>query len=182
MQQLCQDSEWPGRLEAGPAESGPANPMAAVFRRRRAMTEVIVRSRDGLTQVVEARGHELTADEPREVGGADLGPTPYELLLAALGACTAMTIRLYGRRKDGPLVGVQVRLRHERIHAEDCEDCESNDRYLDRIQKEVLVQGALTTDQLSRLAEVARRCPVQQTLSRKIHIEDSLVGSTAESG
>ena len=139
------------------------------------MTEVVVRSRDGLAQEVEARGHRLVADEPREVGGSDTGLTPYELLLAALGACTSMTIRLYARRKGWPVTGVEVRLRHDRIHAEDCADCETESGYLDRVRKEILVRGELTQEQLRRLAEIARRCPVNQTFSREVVIEDAMI-------
>jgi len=139
------------------------------------MTEVVVRSRDGLAQEVEARGHRLVADEPREAGGSDTGLTPYELLLAALGACTSMTIRLYARRKGWPVTGVEVRLRHDRIHAEDCADCETESGYLDRVRKEILVRGELTQEQLRRLAEIARRCPVNQTSSREVVIEDVMI-------
>jgi putative redox protein len=146
-------------------------------RRSIAMTDVIVRSGAGLEQTIETRGHRLVADEPHEQGGADAGPSPYELLLAALGACTAMTLRMYAERKGWPLAAIQVRLRHERIHAEDCAHCETRTGYLDRIQKEILVEGDLTQEQLARLQEIARRCPVNQTLQREIVIEDSLVGS-----
>ena len=139
------------------------------------MTEVVVRSRDGLAQEVEARGHRLVADEPREAGGSDAGLTPYELLLAALGACTSMTIRLYARRKGWPVTGVEVRLRHDRIHAEDCADCETESGYLDRVRKEILVRGELTQEQLQRLAEIARRCPVNQTFSREVVIEEAMI-------
>jgi putative redox protein len=143
------------------------------------MTEVVVRSQSGLTHEIEARGHRLWADEPVEAGGADLGPSPYELLLAALGACTAMTLRLYADRKGWPLQSVQVKLRHERVHAQDCVDCDTRDAYLDRIHKDVLVSGPLNPDQLQRLADIARRCPVQQTLSRQIQVVDSLSGGEA---
>ena len=142
------------------------------------MTEIVVRSQGGLGQAIEVRGHCVGADEPREVGGGDTGPSPYELLLAALGACTSMTISLYAQRKGWHLDGIQVRLRHDRIHADDCVDCETKDGYLDRVHKEVLVQGQLSEEQLQRLAEIARKCPVQRTLSRDIVVEDSLSGSS----
>jgi putative redox protein len=138
------------------------------------MTEVVVRSQVGLAQTVELGQHRMTVDEPREAGGSDLGPSPYELLLAALGACTSMTLTLYAQRKGWSLTGVQVRLRHDRIHARDCAECETETGYLDRIQKDILVRGSLDDEQLQRLAEIAKRCPVNQTLGRDVRIEDSI--------
>lgn len=137
------------------------------------MTEIIVRSAQGLQQTIEARGHTLTADEPQDVGGADAGPTPYELLLGALGACTAMTVRMYAARREWPLESVEVRLAHERIHASDCENCENPNAsaFLDRITKRVVFQGSLSPDQHARLVEISERCPVQRTLQSTIHIE-----------
>src|SRR5919202_1984260 len=99
------------------------------------MAEVVVRSLGGLSQEIHARGHRLLADEPHEAGGADSGPSPYELLLSALGSCTAMTVRLYADRHGWPLEGVEVVLRHERVHAQDCRDCDSRDARLERVTK-----------------------------------------------
>lgn len=138
------------------------------------MQEVVVRSRAGLAQEIEARGHRIVADEPPEAGGADGGPTPYELLLAALGACTSMTLELYARRKGWPLRGVEVRLWHDRIHAEDCADCETETGYLDRIHKEIQLDGELSPEQVERLTEIARRCPVNQTLGHEIVTSDEV--------
>jgi uncharacterized OsmC-like protein len=132
-------------------------------------------SSSGLAHTIEARGHRLLADEPLEAGGSDTGPTPYELLLGALGACTAMTVRLYARRKGWPLETVEVTLRHERIHAQDCADCETGDAFLDRITKRLRLDGALSTEQRQRLAEIAERCPVQRTLQRQVSIQQELV-------
>lgn len=134
------------------------------------MTEVVVRGGKGLVQTIEARGHQVTADEPADAGGDDAGPTPYELLLGALGACTAMTVGMYARRKSWPLESVEVHLSHERVHARDCEDCEQPDGtgYLDRITKRVSLQGPLDADQRARLLEISERCPVQRTLERPI--------------
>jgi putative redox protein len=139
------------------------------------VAEVTVRSLDGLEHTIEARSHRLVADEPTEDGGTDGGPTPYELLLGALGACTAMTVRLYAERHGWPLEGVEVALSHDRIHAQDCADCETRDGFLDRIRKRLLLRGALSPEQRQRLAEIAARCPVQRTLQHEIVIEQVLV-------
>jgi putative redox protein len=137
------------------------------------MTEVIVRGLGGLAQTVEARGHTFVVDEPVDAGGSDAGPTPYELLLGALGACTAITLRLYAARKEWPLESVEVHLAHERVHARDCEDCENPDAnaYLDRISKRLVLQGPLTPDQRARLLEIADRCPVQRSLRSLVIVQ-----------
>lgn len=139
------------------------------------MGEVIVRSLTGLSASVEVGVHRFVVDEPVEGGGGDAGPNPYELLLAALGTCTTMTLRLYAQRKGWPLESVEVRLSHERIHAQDCADCETREGYLDQITKRLALSGALDEDQRQRLAEIAERCPVQRTLTREIVIRQSLV-------
>jgi putative redox protein len=139
------------------------------------MTEVVVRSLGGLSQEIHARGHRLMADEPLESGGTDSGPTPYELLLSALGACTAITVRMYAGRHGWPLEGVEVVLRHERIHAADCRDCETRDVRLERVTKRLALYGPLDAAQRQRLAEIAERCPVQRTLTSSVRIEQELV-------
>jgi putative redox protein len=138
------------------------------------MTEVVVSSLEGLRQEIWAGGSTLIADEPREFGGGDGGPSPYEVLLGALGACTSMTLLLYARRKGWPLEQVEVRLRHQRIHAQDCADCETKDGWLDAIDKEIVVAGDLTPEQQQRLGEIAHRCPVNQTLLREVKITQTL--------
>jgi putative redox protein len=136
------------------------------------VSEVVVRSLEGLQQSIQIRGHQLVADEPVDGGGTDAGPNPYELLLAALGACTAMTVRLYASRKGWPLEGLEIALQHERIHAQDCLDCETQDVYLDKITKTLTLLGPrLDFDQRQRLAAISERCPVQRTLQREIIIE-----------
>ena len=135
------------------------------------MSDVIVRSQQGLTTSIEIGAHRLVADEPVAAGGADQGPNPYELLLAALGACTAMTVELYARRKGWPLSSVEVTLRHERIHARDCADCETQDVMLDKITKQISLLGDLSAEQRARLRDIAERCPVQRTLQREVRIE-----------
>ena len=117
--------------------------------------------------------HRLTADEPTDVGGLDTGLGPYELLLASLGACTAMTLRLYADRKQYPLKNAQVRLRHSRIHAEDCAECETKSGMLDRIERIITLDGDLNDEQRARLMEIADKCPVHRTLTSEIDIRTS---------
>ena len=116
-------------------------------------------------QVMIGGGHHLVADEPEDYGGGDRGPTPYDLLLAALGTCTNMTLRMYAERKKWPLEGVDTVLRHEKIHAKDCEECETKEGKVDRIEREIELQGELDEAQLDRLMEIADRCPVHRTLT-----------------
>ena len=141
---------------------------------------VIVEDRNigPFAETVRVGTHVLSADEPVASGGTNTGPSPYDYLLAGLGACTAMTLRS-ARQKNWPLQKVRVWLKHDKIHAQDCADCETQDTYLDRVYKDVEVSGPLTPEQLRRLSEIARRCPVQQTLSRQIQVLDSLAGSIA---
>ncbi|HBP16508.1 MAG TPA: osmotically inducible protein C [Planctomycetes bacterium] len=128
----------------------------------------------GFANAVVAGKHLLRADEPRSVGGTDTGPAPYDFLLAGLGACTSMTLRMYADRKGWPLEGVSVRLRHEKIHAEDCADCETKSGRLDRIERELVLRGPLDQEQRERLLEIADRCPVHRTLEGEIRVETRL--------
>ncbi|MDH3218348.1 MAG: bifunctional alpha/beta hydrolase/OsmC family protein [Gammaproteobacteria bacterium] len=116
-------------------------------------------------------GHFLRADEPEKYGGSDLGPTPYDLLLMALGACTSMTLRMYAGRKKLPLEDVQVRLLHERVHAEDCVDCNVG---IERITRRISLVGDLTVEQRQRLLEIADKCPVHRTLESNPQIVTEL--------
>lgn len=118
--------------------------------------------------------HRLIADEPVAAGGNDLGPGPYELLLMALGACKTMTVRLYADRKQWPLDRVIVRLRHARIYAEDCADCETKEGMLDRIECVVELEGALDATQRERLFDISGKCPVHRTLTSEISIQSRL--------
>jgi putative redox protein len=127
-----------------------------------------------LMQLVRTPTHEFFADEPFNVGGKDRGPNPYELLLASLGACTSMTLRLYANRKKWPLKSISVRLAHSRVHAVDCESCDSKDGRIDRINKTITVSGDLDNTQLARLAEIADRCPVHRTLINEKQIVSRL--------
>jgi uncharacterized OsmC-like protein len=116
--------------------------------------------------------HFLRADEPVKYGGSDLGPSPYDLLLMSLGACTSMTLRMYANRKKLPLEDVEIRLLHERVHAEDCIDC---DRYIERITRRISLRGDLDTAQRQRLLEIADRCPVHRTLESDPQIVTELM-------
>jgi putative redox protein len=140
------------------------------------MASVIVRGdATGFTQEVESGRHRLVADEPVAAGGTDAGPSPYELLLAALGACTSMTLSMYARRKQWPLERVAVHLQHARIHAEDCAECETKEGMLDRIEREISLTGPLSDGQRARLLEIANRCPVHRTLVSEIDIRTRLL-------
>jgi len=142
-------------------------------------TEVTVASTGGgYAQMIQARGHTLRADEPVAVGGTDVGPDPYELLLASLGACTSMTVQMYARKKGWPLASVSVRLRHRKIHAQDCADCETTTAFVDLIEKEVDVTGDLSADQRARLLEIADRCPVHRTLTGQLRIRSNASAPT----
>lgn len=127
------------------------------------------------TNRVAARGHSLLADEPTRVGGLDAGPNPYEYLLAALGACTSMTLRMYAQRKQWPVDKISVELRHERVHAKDCEDCDSPASKIDQFECVLEIAGdALTDAQRQRLLEIATRCPVHRTLKNEKEIVTTL--------
>ena len=125
------------------------------------------------TQQITAGSHRLVADEPRPVG-ADAGPTPYDLLLAALGACTSMTVRMYADRKGWPLDNVRVTLRHSRIHAEDCAHCETAKGLIDHVDKDIELVGDLDDAQRQRLLQIAERCPVNKTLTSEVDISTAL--------
>ena len=126
------------------------------------------------TQLITAGHHQLISDEPHPVGD-DAGPTPYDLLLAALGACTSMTVRMYADRKRWPLEHVRVTLRHSRIHARDCADCETSAGWLDRIDRVIELSGDLDDEQRQRLLHIAERCPVHQTLTSEVRVTTTSV-------
>jgi putative redox protein len=136
--------------------------------------EVVVTERGRFAQDIVARRHRLTADEPESVGGGDTGPTPYDLLLAALGACTSMTLRIYADHKKIPLEGVRVRLRHTKIHATDCAVCETKAGKLDQIERVIELLGPLTEEQRQRMLEIADKCPVHRTMESEIHVPTRL--------
>ena len=135
---------------------------------------VTVQSIERMTHLVAGNHHALVADEPPDAGD-DLGMDPYGLLLGALGACTAMTLRLYAERKGWPLESVNVRLTHERVHARDCEDCEEgSEGYVEVIRRDISVKGELDAEQLERLGYIATRCPVHRTLAAAPQVIDAL--------
>jgi uncharacterized OsmC-like protein/alpha/beta superfamily hydrolase len=121
-----------------------------------------------------AGAHALVADEPPDAGGAGAGPSPYGYLTAALGACTAITLRMYADRKQWPLEAVRVRLTHDKIHANDCAECETSQAKIDRFTREIALQGALSPEQKQRLVEIADKCPVHRTLESEVRIETTL--------
>ena len=140
-------------------------------------TVVVASTGNGAFEQVLLDGrHTLIADEPKAVGGGDAGPGPYELLLMSLGSCTSMTVHMYAARKKWPLEQVVVRLRHSKVHTEDCADCEDNPKaMIDRIDRALEFVGALDAEQRSRLLQIANQCPVHRTLSSKIDIKTTAV-------
>lgn len=127
------------------------------------------------SQKIEIGSHHLTADEPVSFGGSDTGSSPYDLILAALGACTSMTIGLYARKRKWPLENITVSLRHSKIHAADCAECETKEGRIDRIELDIHLDGALTDEQRAKLMEIAEKCPVHQTLTSEINIKSRAV-------
>lgn len=134
----------------------------------------IVRTESGFRTDVISNGFPLVADEPTSVGGTNTGPTPYDYLLTALGSCTSMTIRMYSDRKKWPLESVTVRLTHRKIHASDCELCESEKGLIDEIHREISFAGPLDEEQKQRLLEIADRCPVHKTMHGEVAIHTRL--------
>lgn len=148
-------------------ETAPSNQTEDSDSRR-----VVVREtrRGKFQQTVTVGPHRLIADEPSTAGGDDTGPGPYDYLLAALGACTSMTLRLYADRKALPLDRVAVTLRHNRIHAEDCAECETKTGMVDQIEREIAMEGALDPEQRGKLMDIADKCPVHRTLTSEVRI------------
>lgn len=136
---------------------------------------VIVRERDKkFAREIFTQQHRLISDEPVEQGGADSGANPYELLLAALGSCTSMTLRMYANHKKLDLEAIEVTLRHSRVHLDDCESCDDKNTLVDKIDREIKLVGRLDDDQRKRLLEIADKCPVHKTLVNEIVIETKL--------
>jgi uncharacterized OsmC-like protein len=136
--------------------------------------EVVVASTAApFEQSIAVGPHRFTSDEQAPSGG-DEGPGPYDLLIAALGACTSMTLMAYARLKQWPLQGVVVKLRHERVYAEDCAGCEDQDRRIDRIERRITLTGPLSPEQTERLLQIADRCPIHKTLTHTVQVHTRL--------
>ncbi len=166
-------SAWAGRYLEMAADTPPPEEMPD-------NTVVVRETRRGkFQQDIAVGNHRLLADEPVKAGGLNSGPSPYDLLLAALGACTSMTVRLYADLKQIPLLRTQVRLHHEKIYAVDCAECETKEGKIDHIDRAIAFAGNLTAEQRKRLLEIADKCPVHRTLQSEIDIRttEELVGS-----
>ena len=148
-------------IEAAPAAAPDQAPRQVVVQETR---------NSKFQQTVTVGPHKMLADEPVAAGGEDTGPGPYDFLLAGLGACTSMTMRLYADRKTLPMERVTVTLKHGKIHASDCEECETREGMLDQIERVIKIEGALDADQRKRLMEIADKCPVHRTLTSEIRI------------
>jgi putative redox protein len=138
-------------------------------------TVAVQETREGkFAQLIQLGQHVLRADEPVDQGGNDSGPSPYDLLLASLGACTSMTVRLYADKKKIPLEKITVRLRHEKIHAKDCAECETREGRIDKIEREIELVGPLDDAQRASLLEISNKCPVHRTLHSEVYIPTAL--------
>jgi putative redox protein len=170
-----EDSRYAGHVLAAwatrylPSKSDSGDDVAA------SAGEVVARTEaDGFATEVAAGRHLLLADEPKAVGGSDLGPTPYDLLAAALATCTSMTLRMYAAHKKLDFESAEVRVTHGRIHADDCADCEQRDGMVHEFQRELVLEGNLSDAQRNRMVEIADRCPVHKTLHNEISIKTRL--------
>ena len=151
----------------------PAQASSSAEEPRRVVVQETRKSK--FNQIITVGPHHLVADEPVAAGGEDAGPGPYDFLLAGLGACTSMTMRLYADRKSLPLDRVTVTLKHSKIYAKDCAECETQDGMLDQIERDIAIDGALDAEQRKKLMEIADKCPVHRTLTSEIRIATKAV-------
>ena len=168
------DAEYAAAVIAGWASRYVAAPEVPQVKAAEGEVAVVETHENPFAVNIAAGPHQFRADEPASVGGGDTGPTPYDLLLAGLGACTAMTVRMYARRKKIALDDVVVRLEHQKIHARDCEHCETKEGRIDRINRTVKLRGVLDEATRRRLLEIADKCPVHRTLTNEVVIETRL--------
>ena len=167
------DSNYVGEIIASWAERYVEFPEKKELRSHRKVLARI--GKEGFTTELKAGKHNLYADEPESVGGNDLGPSPYDLLMTALGSCTAMTIRMYADRKKWPVDEINVHLDHMKVHAHDCDECDSASSKIDHIEKSIEFKGDLDEKQKNRLLEIADKCPVHRTLQGDIKITTELI-------
>jgi len=169
------DSEYAGTIIAAWAGKYIRLPAPESQRRDAPEGEVVARGGGaGYRTEILAVGHSMVADEPEEAGGTGRGPSPYDFLLAGLGACTSITLRMYADRKQLPLEGIEVRLNHRKIHADECSTCETGSGYLDEIKRDIRLEGPLEEKQRQRLVEIAKRCPVHRSLQGEVRIDTQL--------
>jgi putative redox protein len=168
------DARYAGSVIAAWVRRYIGQPQEDLKQTRLGDNRVVVRTEDGYRTEILANGHSLVADEPTAVGGTNAGPTPYELLTSALGACTSITLRMYADRKQWPLEAVEVRLKHEKVHCSDCEDADRPSSRIDHFTSEIGLEGSLDEAQRNRLLAVAGRCPVHRTLKSVAEITTTL--------
>jgi putative redox protein len=167
----AEDARYAGSMIASWARRFIGTPQEELKQRRPGDNRVVVRTEGGYRSEVLANGHPLVADEPLALGGTNAGPTPYELLSSALGACTSITLRMYADRKGWPLEAAEVKLTHEKIHCEDCGNPDRPSSRIDHFTREISLEGPLDDAQRNRLLAIADRCPVHRTLKSPAEIE-----------
>lgn len=170
------DSIWPW------AQRHLALPEPQTIRAPEGSVVVASTGENAFQQVVAMGPHVVLADEPLSVGGGNTGPAPYDFLLAGLGACTSMTLHMYAERKGWPLERAEVTLTHDKIHAQDCAECETQGGKIDYISRKIRLVGPLDTDQRAKLLEIADKCPVHRSLHSEIHITSALLEEASSLG
>ncbi|MCC5940187.1 MAG: OsmC family protein [Balneolaceae bacterium] len=129
---------------------------------------------DNYKTVMTAGKHELISDEPKNIGGSDEGPDPYDYLLMSLGSCTVITVRMYAERKGWKIEDIFMEMRHSKDYAEDCKDCDDPKAKIDVIEKEIIIKGDLSDEQLERLLEISKKCPVHKTLQGDLELKSTI--------